>query len=119
MTLTRKQLEAHWMPFSGNRQFKNQPRLMAAAKGAYYTYVNGKQIFDGLSGLWTCGAGHGRDEITAALSRQIATLDYSPGFQFGHTLSFELANKVVELTPQRDWTMCSSLTPVPRLSIPH
>ena len=100
MTLTRKQLEAHWMPFTGNRQFKNQPRLMAAAKGAYYTDVNGKQIFDGLSGLWTCGAGHGRDEITAAVSRQIATLDYSPGFQFGHTLSFELANKVVELTPK-------------------
>jgi len=100
VTLTRKQLEAHWMPFTGNRQFKNQPRLMAAAKGAYYTDVNGKQIFDGLSGLWTCGAGHGRDEITAAVSRQIATLDYSPGFQFGHTLSFELANKVVELTPK-------------------
>lgn len=99
MTLSREQLEAHWMPFTGNRQFKDKPRLMAAAKGAYYTDSNGRQIFDGLSGLWTCGAGHGRDEITAAVSKQIATLDYSPGFQYGHALSFELANKVVELTP--------------------
>jgi beta-alanine--pyruvate transaminase len=29
----------------------------------------------------------------------MATLDYAPAFQFGHPLSFELANKLVELTP--------------------
>lgn len=99
MTLSRDQLEAHWMPFTGNRQFKDAPRMLVAAKGAYYTDAQGRQIFDGLSGLWCCGAGHGRDEITAAVSTQIASLDYSPGFQYGHPLSFELANKVVELTP--------------------
>ena len=73
---------------------------MVAAKGAYYTDADGRQIFDGLSGLWTCGAGHGREEITAAVSAQIAELDYSPGFQFGHALSFQLANKIVALTPE-------------------
>lgn len=99
MTLSREQLEAHWMPFTGNRQFKDQPRLMASASGAYYTDVDGRQIFDGLSGLWTCGLGHGREEITAAVSAQVASLDYSPGFQYGHELSFQLANKVVDLTP--------------------
>ena len=72
---------------------------MASAKGAYYTDTEGREIFDGLSGLWTCGAGHSREEITAAVSSQISKLDYSPGFQYGHELSFELANKVVELTP--------------------
>lgn len=101
MTLSREQLEAHWMPYTGNRQFKDNPRLMASAKGAYYTDINGKEIFDGLSGLWTCGLGHGRDEITAAVSSQMTKLDYSPGFQYGHELSFELANKVVELTPSK------------------
>ena len=100
MTLSREELEAHWMPFTGNRQFKNAPRLMVAAKGAYYTDADGMQIFDGLSGLWACGAGHGREEITAAVSAQIAELDYSPGFQFGHALSFQLANKIVALTPE-------------------
>lgn len=99
MTLSRAELEAHWMPFTGNRQFKDNPRFMVSAKGAYYTDADGREIFDGLSGLWTCGAGHGRDEITAAVSQQVAELDYSPGFQFGHELSFQLANKVVELTP--------------------
>ena len=94
-------LEAHWMPFTANRQFKRDPRLIVAAQGAYFTDSDGRKIFDGLSGLWCSGLGHGRPEITEAVSRQIATLDYSPGFQFGHPLSFELANRLKDLTPPR------------------
>ncbi|WP_250547671.1 aminotransferase class III-fold pyridoxal phosphate-dependent enzyme, partial [Serratia marcescens] len=92
-------LEAHWMPFTGNRNFKAQPRIITQAAGAYYTSHDGRKIFDGLSGLWCCGLGHGRQEITDAAQRQLATLDYSPAFQFGHPLSFELANKIKALTP--------------------
>jgi beta-alanine--pyruvate transaminase len=92
-------LAAHWMPYTGNRQFKADPRLIVAAQGAYFTSHDGRQIFDGLSGLWCSGLGHGRQEITDAVSRQVATLDYSPAFQFGHPLSFELANKIVERMP--------------------
>lgn len=92
-------LEAHWMPFTGNRNFKANPRMIVEAKGAYFTDSEGRKIFDGLSGLWCAGLGHCRPEITEAVSKQMATLDYSPGFQFGHPLSFELANKIKELTP--------------------
>ena len=92
-------LEAHWMPFSANRQFKKDPRLIVEAKGAYFTDSDGRKIFDGLSGLWCSGLGHGRPEITEAVSRQVAKLDYCPAFQFGHPLSFELANRLRELTP--------------------
>ena len=92
-------LNAHWMPFTANRQFKKNPRLLVAGEGVHYTDSEGRKIFDGLSGLWTCGAGHGRQEINKAVTNQLNTLDYSPGFQFGHPLSFQLANKVIELTP--------------------
>ncbi|MBK6387382.1 MAG: aspartate aminotransferase family protein [Rhodoferax sp.] len=92
-------LEAHWMPYTGNRDFKANPRLMASAQGCYYTDVDGRKILDGLSGLWCCGLGHARPELIEAASRQMATLDYSPAFQYGHELSFELANKIKELTP--------------------
>ncbi len=92
-------LDAHWMPFTGNRQFKADPRIIVEGQGAYYTDSDGRKIFDGLSGLWCSGLGHGRPEITEAVSRQVAKLDYSPGFQFGHPLSFELANRLKELTP--------------------
>jgi beta-alanine--pyruvate transaminase len=92
-------LEAHWMPFTANRQFKAAPRLFAGAEGAYYTDMHGRKIFDGLSGLWCTGLGHGRKEIIEAVSRQIATLDYAPAFQFGHPRSFELANRIVAHMP--------------------
>ncbi|MBK7193970.1 MAG: aspartate aminotransferase family protein [Myxococcales bacterium] len=92
-------LDAHWMPFTGNRQFKQHPRMIVAAEGAYYTDDRGRKILDGLSGLWCSGLGHGRREIVEAIQRQAATLDYAPAFQFGHPASFELANRMKALTP--------------------
>ncbi|MBP6633410.1 MAG: aspartate aminotransferase family protein [Kofleriaceae bacterium] len=92
-------LDPHWMPFTGNRQFKANPRMFVAAEGAYLIDAEGKRVFDGLSGLWCCGLGHARKEIVEAVQRQVATLDYAPGFQFGHPPSFALANKIKELTP--------------------
>ena len=92
-------LAAHWMPFTGNREFKAHPRLMVAAEGAYYRDAEGRPIFDGLSGLWCTGLGHGRREISEAVAQQVARLDYSPAFQFGHPLSFALANRIVEFMP--------------------
>ncbi len=92
-------LAPHWMPFTGNRDFKAQPRLITGAAGRYYTTHDGRQVFAGLSGLWCCGLGHGRTEIAEAIGRQATALDYSPAFQFGHPLSFELANRIVERMP--------------------
>jgi beta-alanine--pyruvate transaminase len=92
-------LDAHWMPFTGNRQFKAQPRILVAAEGAYYTDAEGRKVLDGPSGLWCTGLGHGRREIVEAISRQAQTLDYAPAFQYGHPASFALANKIKELTP--------------------
>lgn len=92
-------LDAHWMPYTANRQFKANPRMIVGAQGNYYFDNNGKKILDGLSGLWCSGLGHCRPELTAAAAHQMATLDYSPAFQFGHPLSFELANRIKEVTP--------------------
>lgn len=98
--LSQEQLDAHWMPFTGNRQFKQDPRIIVGAQGNYYTDALGRKIFDGLSGLWTCGLGHSRPEITEAIAKQAQALDYSPAFQFGHPKSFELAHKITEFMPE-------------------
>ena len=92
-------LDAHWMPFTGNRNFKANPRMVVGAQGAYYTTAEGRKIFDGLSGLWCSGLGHGRREIAEAIGKAAANLDYSPAFQFGHPAAFELANRIKDLTP--------------------
>jgi beta-alanine--pyruvate transaminase len=97
--LDRDWLDAHWMPFTGNRQFKAQPRMIVGAEGSYYIDADGKRIFDGLSGLWCCGLGHGRREIAEAIAKTASSLDYVPAFQYGHPHSFTLANKIKELTP--------------------
>ncbi|WER46260.1 aspartate aminotransferase family protein [Cupriavidus sp. WKF15] len=93
-------LDALWMPFTANRQYKAAPRLLASASGMYYTTHDGHQILDGCAGLWCVAAGHCRKEIAEAVARQAATLDYAPPFQMGHPLSFEAATKVAAIMPQ-------------------
>ena len=97
--LTRAELEAYWMPFTANRQFKAHPRMLVAAEGMYYTSADGHRVLDGFAGLWCCNAGHGRKPIVEAIQRQAATMDYAPAFQMGHPAAFELANAIVALAP--------------------
>ncbi len=93
----RNSLEAYWMPFTANRQFKAAPRLFVGAKDMHYTTADGRKVLDGIAGLWCCNAGHGRQPIVDAVSRQVAELDYSPAFQMGHPKAFELASRLAEL----------------------
>lgn len=92
-------LDSYWMPFTANRQFKAAPRLLSSAKGMYYTSVDGRQVLDGTAGLWCVNAGHGRQEITDAVSRQLQTMDYAPCFQMGHPIAFEFAERLVAISP--------------------
>ncbi|KGJ23310.1 aspartate aminotransferase family protein [Paracoccus sanguinis] len=92
-------LSAFWMPFTANRQFKSQPRMLVAAQDMHYTTADGRQVLDGTAGLWCCNAGHGRPRITQAISEMAGTLDYAPAFQMGHPAAFELANRIVDIAP--------------------
>jgi len=93
-------LEAFWMPFTANRQFKKSPRMFVAAKDMHYTTSDGRQVLDGTAGLWCVNAGHARPRIVEAIARQAAELDYAPAFQMGHPKAFELANQLVAIAPQ-------------------
>jgi beta-alanine--pyruvate transaminase len=93
-------LDALWMPFTANRQFKKQPRLLAKAEGMHYWTHDGRKILDGVAGLWCVNAGHGRAKIVQAIAQQAAELDYAPPFQMGHPKAFELAERLVQLTPK-------------------
>jgi beta-alanine--pyruvate transaminase len=97
---TVNELDAYWMPFTANRQFKDKPRMLARASGMYYETADGRKILDGVAGLWCVNAGHGRPEITAAVARQLETMDYAPPFQMGHRGAFELANALVRIAPR-------------------
>jgi len=92
-------LNAFWMPFTANRQFKKNPRMFVAADGMYYTTADGRKVLDGTAGLWCCNAGHNQPRIVEAIAKQTAELDYAPAFQMGHPKAFELANRLVEMAP--------------------
>ena len=92
-------LSAFWMPFTANRQFKQNPRMLVGAKDMHYTTSDGREVLDGTAGLWCCNAGHCRPKITEAVQRQVAEMDYAPAFQMGHPIAFELANRLVDIAP--------------------
>jgi len=92
-------LRAFWMPFTANRQFKQNPRMLVAAQDMHYTSHDGRQILDGTAGLWCCNAGHCRPQIVEAIQKSAAELDYAPAFQMGHPMAFDLANTLVDMAP--------------------
>jgi beta-alanine--pyruvate transaminase len=97
--MNREDLEAHWMPFTANRHFKAKPRILARAKGMHFWTDDGRQILDGVAGLWCVNAGHSRPEITSAVAKSLETLDFAPPFNMGHPQAFELANAVKKIAP--------------------
>ncbi len=98
-SLSRDDLEAYWMPFTANRQYKSKPRILAKASGMYYWTPEGRQILDAVAGLWCVNAGHGRKEISQAVAAQLETMDFAPPFQMGHPPAFALANAVTKIAP--------------------
>lgn len=94
-------LESYWMPFTGNRAFKRNPRLYRAASGMHYETVDGRKVLDAIAGLWCCNAGHCHPDIVAAIQSQAGELDYAMAFGAGHPKVFQLANEVTSLAPDK------------------
>ncbi|MCK6432518.1 MAG: aspartate aminotransferase family protein [Burkholderiaceae bacterium] len=92
-------LDAYWMPFTANRQFKKSPRMLAKASGMHFWTDDGRQILDTIAGLWCVNAGHARPKIVQAIAEQAAQLDYAPPFQMAHPKAFALAERVAALAP--------------------
>ncbi|OIQ81882.1 beta-alanine--pyruvate aminotransferase [mine drainage metagenome] len=92
-------LDALWMPFTANRDFKTAPRMLVSAQGMHYRSHDGREILDGVAGLWCVNAGHGREEIVEAIARQAREMDYAPPFQMGHPVQFEAADLLAKIAP--------------------
>ena len=105
MSATARNLDAYWMPFTANRDFKKKPRIITGASGHHYTTDDGAKVYDLFAGLWTTGVGHCHPKIVAAVQKQVAELDYAMSFQLSNNRSFELAERVVDLAPD-GFTQC-------------
>ena len=105
-------LNEHWIPFTSNRDFKKNPRLITSAKGMYLKTHEGNTLIDASSGLFCNPLGHGREEIVEAISKQLRELDYVLPFHQGFGGSFELATRIAKHTPDDlnkiFYTICGS-----------
>ena len=92
-------LEAFWMPYTANRSFKRNPRMISRAKDMFYYTPENRAVMDGTAGLWCTNAGHNREPIVRAIQAQAAELDFAPTFQFGHPRAFQVASRIAALAP--------------------
>jgi beta-alanine--pyruvate transaminase len=93
-------LDAFWMPYTANRAFKSDPRMITGSKDNHYFTPDGRAILDGTAGLWCCNAGHCRAPVVEAIQTQAASLDFAPTFQFGHPIAFEVASRIASEAPE-------------------
>ena len=93
-------LDALWMPFSANKTFKKNPRILTSAKGMHFTDDKGRQILDGCAGLWCVNAGHGNERIANAIAEQAKKLDFAPFFNMSHDIGFQAAERLVSMAPK-------------------
>jgi beta-alanine--pyruvate transaminase len=74
--------------------------MFVSADRMHYKTADGRDVLDGVAGLWCCNAGHNRPKIVEAIQKQAAELDYAPAFQMGHPKAFELAARLRDMAPE-------------------
>ncbi|HVL25926.1 MAG TPA: aspartate aminotransferase family protein [Thermomicrobiales bacterium] len=74
-------------------------KIFARGKDSTLWDIHGKEYLDGISGLWVVNAGHGREEIAAAMGEQAAKLAYVSSTSFTSEPTARLAQKLAEITP--------------------
>ncbi|MCU1356219.1 MAG: hypothetical protein JWM89_1637 [Acidimicrobiales bacterium] len=67
--------------------------------GCYVWDHTGKRYLDGLAGLFTVQAGHGRRELAQAAATQAEKLAYFPIWTYAHPTAVELAARLAALAP--------------------
>ena len=92
-------MDHQWLPFTPNRSFKKDPRVIVAADGMHFTTYDGKKILDGISSLWCVAAGHNRQPINEAIKKQLDTLDYATAFQASNDQAFKAAEMIAAMAP--------------------
>ena len=89
-----------WMHFTRLSSYQDSPvPIIERGEGAYVYDIQGRRYLDGLSGLFTVQAGHGRRELAEVAARQASQLAYFPIWSYAHPKAIELAERLATMTP--------------------
>ena len=91
----------HMHPFThGDALAKKGARVITGAQGVWLTDSDGRQVLDGMSGLWCVNIGYGREELAEAAAAQMRRLPfYNTFFQTTHPPVIALAERLARLAP--------------------
>ena len=91
----------HLHPFTDHAALgRTGTRLITRAEGVYLYEADGRQLLDGMSGLWCVNLGYGRRELADAAYRQLLELPYyNSFFQVTHPPAIELAQLLAQVAP--------------------
>jgi adenosylmethionine-8-amino-7-oxononanoate aminotransferase len=90
-----------WLQMSrmGAYSEKHEIPIIVRGEGTHVYDVNGKEYFDGISGLFTNALGHGRPEFAVAAAESMNNMTFFPIWTYAHPKAIELAEKVASLAP--------------------
>jgi putrescine aminotransferase len=93
----------HLHPFTDHRaMYREGTHVVRAARGSTLVGEDGRELLDGLAGLWCVNIGHGREEILEAVAAQMRAVAFYPSF-FNTTTepAIRLAARLAALAPGR------------------
>jgi putrescine---pyruvate transaminase len=93
----------HLHPFTNHRAMhRDGSHVVRSAKGSIVVDENGRELLDGLAGLWCVNVGYGREEIVEAAAAQMRAVAFYPSF-FNTTTepAIRLAARLAAVAPKR------------------
>jgi putrescine---pyruvate transaminase len=92
-----------WHPFADMSAVDGNEFVVARGRGAWIWDEEGRAYLDGTAGLWYANAGHGREEISAAVARQLLELDAYGAFgDIANRPALDLAERLAAVAPVDD-----------------
>ena len=94
--LTTRDLESVWHPLVQHRDLRaTPPRAIVSAQGVTVTDTEGRQLIDGVAGIWCVNVGYGREELADVAREQMAKLPFVAGMMI-HEPAVALAEKILD-----------------------
>ena len=90
-----------WLHFTRHSPYqKIDMTIIERGEGHYLIDSKGRKVIDGLSGLFTCNIGHGRQELADAAQKQMMELDFMPLWSYHHPRAIELSERLLSYAPE-------------------
>ena len=90
-----------WLPFTQMKDYDENPLIIESGEGIKVKDINGKEYYDGFSSVWLNVHGHRKKELDEAIKKQLDKIAHSTLLGMTNVPATELAEKLVEISPEK------------------